>query len=134
MGNCVRVVDELCQWTGGWWSLEELKLSTMSKMILAVGIATDETTLTMTGRKLQPIYAFSYNYGEWWRSKESGWMLIGMLPIVRPVISHKNSELVRKYRRLVHRWQMAELMSSIIRRENGLFVNIVDGGGHVTTE
>ena len=132
MGNCVRVVDEL--WTGDWWRLEELKLSTISKMILAVGIATDETTLTMTGRKLQPIYAFSYNYGEWWRSKESGWMLIGMLPIVRPVISHKNSELVRKYRRLVHRWQMAELMSSIIRRENGLFVNIVDGGGHVTTE
>lgn len=131
-GDEVQVIDEL--WTGEWWRQEELKLVTESKMILAIGIATDETTLTMTGRKLQPIYAFSYNYGEWWRSKESGWMLIGMFPIVRPVTSHKNSESVRKYRRLVHRWQMHELMHSIISRKNGLFVDVVDADGHSTTE
>lgn len=132
MGNSVRVVDEL--WTAEWWRLEESKLTTVSKMILAIGIATDETTLTMTNRKLQPIYAFSYNYGEWWRSKESGWMLIGMFPVVRPVVSHAKSAKVRQYRRLVHRWQMGELMASLIDRTHGFYVDIVDANNQVRTE
>ena len=126
-GNEVRAIDEL--WTAEWWRCEEAKLATVSKKILAIGLATDETTLTMTNRKLQPVYAFSYNYGEWWRNKASGWTLIGMLPIVRPVLSHANSDKVRLYRRLVHRWQMGELMSSTIQRASGMFVQIVNGDG-----
>lgn len=132
-GKDVRCIDEL--WTSEWWRREEDLLSSVSKNILAIGIATDETTLTsVTGRKLQPVYAFSYNYGHWFRSKESGWMLIGFFPIVRPVVSFANHESVRKYRRLVHRWQMGRLMESVCQRKSGFFADIVNQEGVVRTE
>ena len=132
-GNRVRCVDEM--WSSEWWRREEEKLTTSSKKIIAIGFATDETTLTsVTGRKLQPVYAFAYNYGHWFRSKESGWMLVGFFPIVRTVAAYANSEAVRKYRRLVHRWQMGQLMESIILRKSGFFANLSDKDGVVSVE
>ena len=45
-----RSVSEL--WTADWWRATEMELpGNGSKRILAIGIATDETAITMTGSK-----------------------------------------------------------------------------------
>ena len=148
-GQLFPSVSEL--WTGDWWRDTEHMLPCFSsdeiRRILAVGIATDETAITLTGiyfrninyfpitetwllfitgRKLHPVYAFSFNYGMWWRSKRSGWALLGFIPVIRPLVAFASSVHVRKYRRLVARFCMSELFKSTIAARAGMFVDFTD--------
>ena len=82
-----------------------------------------------SGKKLHPVYAFSFNYGMWWRSKRSGWSLLGFIPVIRPLVAFAASVQVRKYRRLVARFCMAQLFKSTIAAANGFFMDQIDESG-----
>jgi hypothetical protein len=65
----------------------------------------------------------------WWRSKRSGWSLLGFIPVIRPLVAFASSVHVRKYRRLVARFCIAELFKSTIASTDGFFMDYVDESG-----
>ena len=76
-----QIFDEL--WTSHWWRDEQNLLPSGSEgKILAVCMASDETIVTMKGRKMYPIYVFCGNYDHWILHKGAGWSLLGFQPIV----------------------------------------------------
>ena len=88
--------------------------------------------LLIAGKKLHPVYAFSFNYGMWWRSKRSGWSLLGFIPVIRPLVAFASSVHVRKYRRLVARYCMEHIFKSTIAAADGVFIDYIDGTGTET--
>jgi hypothetical protein len=115
--------------TAGWWAREEAQLNNPNSRLLVVIINCDETPVTMTGRKVFPVYLSCGNLPRWFRQKASGWTLLGFLPVIRSVKAFKNSELVRSYRRQVKRWCMGELLRPVIDNINGMMVHIIQPDG-----
>ena len=105
------VINELS--TGAWWQDEHERLPGTNPSMLVIILNCDETPVTMTGRKVFPVYATCGNIHRWYRQKQSGWALIGFIPVVRPIKAFKDSARVRSYRRLVKRWCMGMLLKPV---------------------
>jgi hypothetical protein len=125
-----RCYNEL--WTSDWWREEErlLPCGTHGK-ILAVCISSDETHVTMAGRKLYPIYIYLGNYHRWFKNKGSGWALLGFQPVVTSRKGFSGRNAVRAYKRNVRRWVMDKLTESIKMYENGVLLDVRDTDGNV---
>ena len=95
--------------------------------------ANNRSCTFFSGKKLHPVYAFSFNYGMWWRSKRSGWSLLGFIPVIRPLVAFAASVHIRKYRRLVARFCMAQLFKSTIAATDGMFIDHIDAAGATET-
>ncbi len=117
--------------TGDWWAEQERSLPGTKPNLLVCILSCDETPMTMTGRKVCPVYATSGNLPLWYRQKASGLTLLGFLPIIRPVKSYKNSVFVRSYRRQVKRWCMGMLLKEILDNADGLAMQFMDAEGNL---
>jgi hypothetical protein len=122
-----RLFNELN--TGEWWRLEQEKIAGSHPSLLVIIINCDETPITMTGRKMFPVYATCGNIPRWFRQKPSGWTLIGFLPVVRPIKAFKDSSQIRAYRRLLKRWCMGMLVKPIIDHAQGLLIQCLSHDG-----
>ena len=112
-------------WTGDWWEEEEAALPCSGKgRILAICIATDETHVTLAGKKLYPIYLFLGNYHRWFKNKGSGWALLGFQPVITSRKGHANRTAVRRYKREVRRWVMDKLTEEIRVHEHGFVIDV----------
>jgi hypothetical protein len=120
-------------WTGDWWKAEELTLPGCTGDILCIMISSDETHVTLTGRKMHPTYVYLGNYDRWFKNKQSGWSLLGFQPVIRSVRSFANSDLVRKYRRDVKRWVMEKILGELVQlRDSGILIYLPDAHGQTT--
>jgi hypothetical protein len=124
-----RIVSELN--TAEWWRMEEEILPGDKPSILACILNCDETPVTMTGRKVHPVYATCGNLPRWFRQKSSGWVLNGFIPVVRSVKAYKNSVRVRTYRRLIKRWCMGMLLKPVIDLAHGFYLRCKQLDGSV---
>ncbi len=79
------VVDEL--YTARWWFEQENELLKIRgahrPRILAIGMASDALQITMTDRKLHPVYVFPFNIPHHLRTQQTGWGLNGFREIPR---------------------------------------------------
>ncbi len=112
----MRLINEM--WTGDWWEREQKKLGKHAH-ILAPIISADETPMTMTGRNVLPVYCTVGNIHKYYKTKRSGWALLGFIPTIRPIKAYTNTEAVREYRRKVKRWAMWVLTKDIVSKVNG---------------
>jgi hypothetical protein len=106
-------------WTGSWWKREQARIGNPDAKIIVPIMSSDETTVTMTGRKLFPVYVTTANIPRWFRQKRSGWLLLGFQPVIRCIKAFHDSDQVRKYRREVKRWCMGVLLSPLIVNASG---------------
>ena len=113
-------------WTTDWFREQQEATVDGHGNIFVPIIASDETCVTMTGRKWYPIYCWSGNYHGWFHEQPSGWTLLGFLPVVRPVKAFKNDPAVRAYRRAVKRFCMGELFRTFREKESGFVLKLKD--------
>jgi hypothetical protein len=125
-----RFFSEL--WTTDWWRDEEKKLPCSQGNILAVMLSSDETHVTLTGRKMHPLYVYCGNYHRWFKSRQSGWALLGFLPVIRACKGYSNHAGVRQYRRLVKRWLMGVIVAPVIARRDGYIISAPDEDGGIS--
>ena len=92
-------------------------------------LASDETHVTLTGRKMHPIYLFLGNYHRWFKDQQSGWALLGFQPIIRAKKGFENRTSVREYKRLAKRWVMDMLVKDITHFRHGYMMPCVDAHG-----
>ena len=115
--------------TAQWWETQQRSLPGTSPSLLVCILSCDETPTTMTGRKVCPVYATCGNIPRWYRQKSSGLLLLGFLPIVRPIKAYKNSVQVRSYRRQVKRWCMGVLLKPLMDHRNGINMRCIKQDG-----
>jgi Plavaka transposase len=111
--------------TADWWERQQNMLPGSDPHILACIISSDETPTTMTGRKVCPVYATCGNLPLWHRQKPGGLILIGFIPIIRPLKAFSNSQAVRSYRRNVKRWCMGMLLKPLMDHANGVMLEFM---------
>jgi Plavaka transposase len=119
-------------WTTNWWKEEELSLPVARGNILSVMFASDETHVTLTGRKMHPIYIFLGNYHRRFKDQQSGWSLLGFQPVIRTNKGYGQRSAIGEYRREVKRWVMDTLVKDIITNRDGFMMRCsnVDGTSH----
>jgi hypothetical protein len=127
-----RLITEL--WTADWWREQQLHNTPGGNGALFVPmLSTDETVVTMTGRKWQPVYAFVGNYHCWFRQQNTGWALLGFLPVIRAIKAFQDHPLVLEYRRLTKKWGISQLFESVIQKKNGFPLSIQNKDGSIHT-
>jgi len=80
-------------WTANWWRQNQSKLpSQMGSKLLCILLASDETQITLAGRKVHPVYLTLGNLHREYRQKASGRKLFGFIPVITPVTSHSQNQ------------------------------------------
>jgi hypothetical protein len=119
-------------WTCGWWKDEEARLPCGKQgKIMAICLSSDETHVTMTGRKMYPIYIYLGNYARDFKNKGSGWALLGFQPMIGSRKGFSGRTAVRTYKRRVRRWAMEKLTEAIKVHENGVVLDVRGEDGSV---
>ncbi len=125
-----RLFAEL--WQCNWWRDQQQSLPSEHANIWAIMLSSDETMVSLTGRKLHPIYVFCGNYPRWFCARQSGWALLGFMPVIRPSKGYNSRECIRSYRRAVKRWAIFELLRPMLERRNGLVISCPNPNGTTT--
>jgi hypothetical protein len=113
-----RLYAEL--WQCNWWRDQQCTLPSEHANIWAIMLSSDETMVTLTGRKLHPVYVFCGNYPRWFCARQSGWALLGFMPVIRACKGYTSRESIRTYRRAVKRWALLELLRPMLERRDGV--------------
>jgi hypothetical protein len=118
-------------WTSDWWQEQQkvLPCGPVGGKIMAICLSSDETHVTLAGRKLYPIYIFLGNYHRWFKNKGSGWTLLGFQPVISARKGFSSRVAVMKYKRIVRRWVMDKLTEQIREKENGVIVDVLNKEG-----
>ena len=115
-------------WTGDWWKKQQKELHDGANILVPI-IYMDETPVTHNGRNMHPIYmslgnlyldsryasSFTHplQYYFFNRQKLSGKRLLGFMPTINVVTKYRDSALVRRYKRNVHRKALAHITAPI---------------------
>jgi hypothetical protein len=105
-------------WTGSWWKDTQGMIGPKAHIIVPI-MSADETPMTMTGRNVFPVYCTAGNIPRWFKTKRSGWSMVGFMPMVRPIKAYCKSPQVTDYRRAVKRWCMNRLFQCVKDNSDG---------------
>ncbi len=129
-GQGKRIYSEL--WTTDWWDGEQSRLPCgRDGKILAIGLASDETLVTLGDRKVHPIYVFCGNLHRWYKNHGSSWSLLGFFPVIKCSTTVSSRPLMREYKRRVRTWAMGVITEQIVSNKNGFIMNVRDTQGQM---
>lgn len=106
----VNTYDEL--WTAEWWKKQQEMCGDMD--ILSLLMYIDETSITMTGRNVYPVYFTVGNLPLHLRRSINAKRILGYVPVVKTIKAYKSRPKVKEFKRKLHHFCLRWLLSSVV--------------------